>query len=135
VDYHQYQGTRDNAAYLAVPAAIAFQEQHDWTAVRARCHALASKTRQRIDALTGLDPICPDSSAWFSQMISVRLPDVDVAELNRRLYDEFRIEAPVLRWNNQPLTRLSFQGYVSEEDADALLDALERLLPGMTSAH
>ncbi|MFP5399293.1 MAG: aminotransferase class V-fold PLP-dependent enzyme, partial [Gammaproteobacteria bacterium] len=37
----QWQGTRDLSAFLAVSAAIAFQQRHDWPAVRRRCHALA----------------------------------------------------------------------------------------------
>ena len=48
VDWHEWQGTRDIAAYLSVPAAIEFQQGHDWDAVRRRCHALAVETRARI---------------------------------------------------------------------------------------
>lgn len=59
VDWHEWQGTRDLAAYLSVPAAIRYQAEHDWDAVRERCHALAVETRQRIEALTGLPAICP----------------------------------------------------------------------------
>jgi isopenicillin-N epimerase len=40
VDYNEWWGTRDVAAFLAVPAAIAFQEQHSWDSVRTDCHAL-----------------------------------------------------------------------------------------------
>jgi isopenicillin-N epimerase len=133
-DYYEWQGTRDPSSYLTVPAVISFQAEHDWPSVRSRCRALASDTRRRVDALTGLDPICPDSPEWFAQMASVRLPDVDVAELNRRLYNEFHIEVPTMRWNNQPLMRLSFQAYNSEEDADTLLNALERLLPELQAS-
>src|SRR5215211_3897523 len=38
VSRNQYQGTRDIAAFLSVPAAIEFQQKHNWDAVRDRCH-------------------------------------------------------------------------------------------------
>jgi len=132
IDHHEWQGTRDLAAFLSVPAAIEFQTRHDWPAVRGRCRTLASQTRQRLNALTGLDPICPDAPEWFTQMCAARLPDVDLDRLKQRLYDEFRIEVPLINWNGQPLIRLSFQAYNSQADADALVDALARLLPPMT---
>jgi len=129
VDWHEWQGTRDIAAFLTAPTAIAFQEQHDWDAVRRRCRALASKTRDRIAALTGLPPICPDVPEWFTQFFAAPLPNLDPDLLKRRLYDEYRVEAPVFRWNGTPLIRVSFQAYNDEGDADALVDALARLLP------
>lgn len=133
VDYHERQGTRDLAAFLSVPAAIEFQVQHDWGAVRQHCRVLASETRRRLDVLTGLDPICPDSAEWFAQMVAVRLPDVDLDRLKRQLYDQFRIEVPLMRWNDQPLIRLSFQAYNCQADADALVGALAQQLPLMPS--
>jgi len=92
IDYHQWQGTRDLAAFLAVPAAIEFQAQHDWDAVRLQCHRLACATRQRLNALTGLEAICPESPQWFTQMFAARLPaHTDLEALKQRLYDECRI--------------------------------------------
>ena len=49
-DLHRWQGTRDPSAYLAVPAAIAFQAEHDWPAVRERCHALLVVARAAVRA-------------------------------------------------------------------------------------
>jgi isopenicillin-N epimerase len=60
IDYHQWQGTRDPSPFLSVPAAIEFQETHNWPAVRAACRAQAAETRARINQLTGVAPICPD---------------------------------------------------------------------------
>jgi selenocysteine lyase/cysteine desulfurase len=58
-------------------------------------------------------------------MVSARLPDVDADALQRRLYDEHRIEIPASRrWNGTPLIRASFQGYNDERDLELLLDAL-----------
>ncbi len=125
---HEWQGTRDLAAFLATPAAIEFQEEPGWDAVRQRCRSLAQETRQRVNALTGLGPICPDGPEWLGQMATVRLPPVDPEGLARRLRQEFRIEVPVFEWNSQPFLRLSFQGYNSPGDADALVEALACLL-------
>jgi isopenicillin-N epimerase len=127
VDWHEWQGTRDLAAFLTVPAAIRFQAEHDWDAVRSRCHALAAETRRRLDALTGLPPICPDT--WFSQLFAARLPACDPDTLKARLYDAYRVETPLIRWNGQVFIRVSFQAYNEEADADALVHALAHLLP------
>ncbi|MBI3243678.1 MAG: aminotransferase class V-fold PLP-dependent enzyme [Chloroflexi bacterium] len=126
ISIHQWQGTRDMAAFLATPVAIQFQVEHDWETVRRECHALASETRNRLNALTGLEAICPDSTEWLGQLAAVRLPEViDIDALKARLYDEFHIEVPLLKWNGRNFMRVSFQGYNSPEDADALVEALK----------
>jgi len=132
IDYHQWQGTRDMSAFLSVPAAIRFQAEHNWPQVRAECRALLSETRQRVNDLTGLPPICPDTPEWFIQLAAVRLPELDTARLKTRLYDEFKVEVPVYRWQDQPILRISIQGYNTRADADALVAALRVLLPQET---
>jgi isopenicillin-N epimerase len=135
VSRNQWQGTRDVAAFLATPAAIDFQADHDWPAVRAACHSLAAEARVRLAELTGLPPITPDSGGecwpWFAQMVAVPLPPVDGRALQRRLYEEHRIEVPILAWNGRSLLRASFQGYNTRDDLEALLAAVARLLPEM----
>jgi isopenicillin-N epimerase len=129
IDYHEWQGTRDPSAFLSVPAAIDFQVQHDWAAVRKGCHELAAAARRQIERLTGLAPICPDTPAWFAQMFSARLPqEIDPLALQRDLYEKYRIEVPILQWNNQNIIRASFQGYNSPADSQALVNALGELL-------
>lgn len=130
IDYHEWQGTRDLASFLSVPAAIEYQSSNNWSAIQSRCHHLASQTRQRINHLTGLDAICPDSIDWFAQMTAIRLPaTINIDTLKESLYNDFNIEVPIIQWNNHPLIRVSFQAYNDQADADALLDALGRLLP------
>ena len=128
IDYHEWQGTRDLAAFLSVPAAIEFMREHKWDAVSDRCHHLARAARREINALTGLPPICPETSSWFKQMFAARLPDVDEKELKKRLYDDYHIEVPLLRWGGDPFIRVSVQGYNTQVDVDAVVDALGELL-------
>jgi isopenicillin-N epimerase len=129
IDYHEWQGTRDPAAFLSVPAAIKFQADHDWAEVRKRCHDLSADTRRQIERLTGLGSVCPDSPEWFAQMFTARLPQgIDPDAVKERLYERYRIEVPIIVWNNQNLIRVSFQGYNSAEDGQSLVNALGELL-------
>jgi len=129
IDEQEWQGTRDIAAYLSVPAAIQFFHANNWPAVRQHCHASVRYARDQVAALTGLPPLTPDEAAWFAQMSALPLPPCDLDELKRRLYDEYRIEIPVIRWNERHFVRVSCQGYNTRADVDALIDALCRLLP------
>lgn len=129
IDEQEWQGTRDIAAYLSVPAAIQFFHQNNWPAVRGQCRELVRYARETVAALTGLPPLTPDDAAWFTQMSALPLLSCDLDELKRRLYDEYRVEIPVIRWNERYFVRLSIQGYNTRNDVDTLIDALRRLLP------
>lgn len=119
-------GTHDPAAYLSIPAAIAFQEEHDWTRVRARCHELACLAQSRTAEITGLPLLYPPS--FFVQMFAAPLPVDDPRSFQARLYEEYAVEAPVTSWEGQTLLRISLQGYNDEQDLEALFVGLERLL-------
>ena len=101
VDRHEKQGTRDPSAYLTVPAAIAWQRDHDWDAQRERCHGLARRARNEL----GLEPLTPDSAEFFRQMITLRLPAGTPPDLKERLYDEYRIEVPVFELDGETYIR------------------------------
>jgi isopenicillin-N epimerase len=129
VDEQEWQGTRDIAAYLSVPAAIQFMAGHDWPRVQRECHELVCYARERVSELAGLPPITPDSPEWFAQMAALPIPACDRDALKRRLYDEFCIEIPTVEWNGRHFVRISVQGYNTQADVDALVEALKILLP------
>ena len=129
VDEHEWQGTRDIAAYLTVPYAIAFLQSHDWPLVQQNCHELVRAARGAITELTGLEPISPDSPECYAQMVTVPLPPCDAQVLKQRLYDEFAVEVPIITWRDHQLVRVSIQGYNTREDVEALLRGLRSLLP------
>jgi isopenicillin-N epimerase len=127
IDQHEWQGTRDVAAFLSVPDAIRYQEEHDWENVRSACHKLLLETLERISELTGLPGL--SDHTWYAQMASVPLPsDVDLALLKVRLYTDHKIEIPVISWNGLKLIRISVQGYNTRRDVDHLARALKELL-------
>ena len=125
---HQYQGTRDSASFLSVPAAIEFMEKHDWPEQRQRCYDLVCYARNQVAELTGIDPVIPESPEFFSQMGLLPLPNFDGIDLHDRLFDEFLVEIPQISWENQHFVRISVQGYNTKQDVDRLTAGLKHIL-------
>jgi isopenicillin-N epimerase len=125
----EQQGTRDAAAYLSVPDAIAFQAARDWDDVRARCVAVCREARRELCELLGTEPIAPEELVL--QMASVRLPrGTDGERLARTLWDEHRIEIPVMR-PQRDLLRISVAAYTTRDEVERLL----AVLPGALAAQ
>jgi len=102
---------------------------HGWHAIQNQSHQLLSQAIDRICNLTGLPHLYPLDSDLYHQMGIAPLPaDVDLIDLKRRLYDEYRIEVPLIRWNEQQFIRISIQAYNLPSDVDILVDALRTLL-------
>jgi isopenicillin-N epimerase len=125
----EWMGTFNPAAYLTVPAAIAWQAEHNWPAVRQACHELLLDASDQIAALSGLPQISPDTSDWWVQMRTIPLPPCNLPVLKDRLWDEYQVEVPMVGWNGGHYIRVSIQCYNSPNDVDRLVEALKRLLP------
>jgi isopenicillin-N epimerase len=131
LDYLEWWGTKDPAATLAVPAAIQFQAEHNWREVARGCHELTRQALSRICRLTDLAAPYPDGAGYYHQMAAAPLPAIaDPPGFQARLYDEYRIEVPCISWGARQFIRVSVQGYNTQADVDALLEALEALLSG-----
>ena len=127
IDSLEMQGTRDPAAWLAVPAALDFRKEHGWTGVAADCRRLAQETAARVAGLTGLEPLgTPEFCA--PQMVAMPVPDTDPTRLHDDLLNRFGIEIPVFKWQDRTIVRLSVQGYNSRAQMDLLVEALSALL-------
>jgi len=129
IDILQWTGTKDPVAALTVPAAIQFAREHNWQVVRLESHTLLRQAIERICALTGISPLYNLASEFYSQMAAVPLPPSDLVTLKKRLYDEFKVEVPLIDWKGRHFVRISIQGYNDRQDVDALVRALETLLP------
>ena len=127
---NEWQGTRDPAAWLAVPAAIRFQADRDWAAVRERCRGIVSEVRAAVADLGGLAPIAPDDD-WFTlQFVACPIPVADGRATQARLWEQHRIEVPFTYWRGRWHVRVSIQGYNDRPDVDRLLAALRPELAG-----
>jgi isopenicillin-N epimerase len=129
IDLFQWTGTKDPTAALTVPSSIQFMKDHNWEGVRCECHILLRQVIGRVCDLTHLPPPYPLDSDFYHQMGIAPLPLSNLPVLKSRLYDEYKIEIPLTQWQDKQFLRISIQGYNDQEDVDALLRALEVLLP------
>ncbi|MCR9174252.1 MAG: aminotransferase class V-fold PLP-dependent enzyme [bacterium] len=127
LDYHQLQGTRDYSAFLTIPAAIQFMEEHDWWDVSARSKEMLRKNYPVLCDLFDAEPLCPISEEFLGQIASVPLPIDDPRPLKKELFEKYKIEIPVFKLRDQVYLRLSTQAYVSQEDIDVLIYALKEI--------
>lgn len=132
IDLLQWTGTKDPTAALTVPTAIQFMQEHNWQEVRIECHSLLRQGIEQICDLVNMPPLYPLDSTYYSQMGIAPLPSSNLAVLKSRLYDEHKIEVPLIQWQDKQFIRISVQGYNTQEDIDALLSALHTLLPQVT---
>lgn len=129
IDYLQWTGTKDPAAFLSVPAAIQFQHDHQWEQVRTDCQAMLKAVILKICNHFSLLPVVGLDSELFFQMGIAPLPkNTDLTVLKTRLYDEYQVEVPLIEWNGEKFVRISVQGYNTDADLEALFTGLTSLI-------
>ena len=126
LDWHEWQGTRDMSAFLTVPAAVKFLEEHNWLEVARKCREQVIQTRNQFLDLLSISPPCPDS--WLGQMASIPLPIEDADAFKKKLLDTYRIQVPVFNWEGNIYLRYSIQAYNIKSDLEKLLSAVKELL-------
>ena len=120
----QWQGTRDIAAFLAVAAALDFQQRHDWPTLRQRCHdsALALHQRQCAQRAAGhraRPQLRPDGADCRAQHRCRRPAAAPVRSISHRGAGDPTGPAH--------LVRVSVQAYNTEADLAALDTALAEI--------
>ncbi len=129
LDYHQFNGTRDFSAYLTIPAAIDFMNEHHWPEVAAGCRKMVIGNAQRFCELSGTTPISPLSDEWLGQMFSIPLAPGNHTGLQEKLFLKYQIEIPVTRRENDYFIRYSINAFNNQDDLDKLYHALKESLP------
>lgn len=125
LDYHQTQGTRDFSAFLCIPAAIAFMEKYNWRAVASECRALVHSNVPRFCSLLGTVPLAPLHEDFIVQLVSFKLRTTEAEKVKATLFNDYRIEVPVMRQGNDVYLRYSINAFNTQEDLDRLYEAMQ----------
>ncbi len=117
---HGWQGTRDPAAYLAVPTAIAAHATFDRRAAK----ELADEAERRLAQL-GLRPLRGDRAPLMRALTVKKQHPV---ALQARLHEEHGVEVPAYEWEDATIVRISIGPYNDEADLERLVDAMRATL-------
>jgi len=128
LDYHQMQGTRDFSAFLATPAAIAFMKDNDWWQVAARCRKMVQDNYKRFCDLLGGTPLCPVNDNFLGQMCSIPIRTSKPQQLQRHLFEHYKIEVPVMVHGDHVFLRFSIQAFNDQDDLEKLYAALQEIM-------
>ena len=126
-----WTGTRDPAAVLSIPAAIAFHARLGGAALMARNAALTAEAGELIAAAFQTPLGAP--RAMFASMGTVALParlgttDADAGALRLKLSEVHRIETVISALSGGLWLRLAAQAYNDRADYEHLVDVLDRL--------
>lgn len=126
LDCHEWLGTQDPAAYLAVPAAIDFQRRHDWFSVRSRCRDLAQLAVDQAAEIDGVNRVHPPAFSRQMGLVEIEAGG-DEKAIQQQLREDSKVEVPVIRWHDRSFVRISVQAYNTRADIDALTTGLARI--------
>ena len=128
LDYHEYQGTNDHSAFLCTPKVIAFLEENNWNEKVKACKQLVFSNYQRFCDLLNTKPLAPITEEFLGQMASIQIKTSNPAALKDLLYDDYKIQIPVMPLNGNVFLRYSINVYNSQDDLDRLYQVLQEII-------
>ncbi|MBN8837572.1 MAG: aminotransferase class V-fold PLP-dependent enzyme [Sphingobacteriia bacterium] len=124
IDYHQMQGTRDFSAFLTIPQAIQFMQEHEWPKVAEHYRKMTRDNAMPLCNLLQATPVAPINTDFTAQLYSAVIKTKEPEKLKNYLFNEHKIEIPVMRQDNTVYLRYSLNAFNSQEDVDKLFDAI-----------
>ncbi len=127
LDYHQTQGTRDFSAFLTIPNAINFMKQHNWPAVASSCKNLTQLNAPAFCKLLNAKPLAPITDDFIAQLYSTPIKTLEPEKLKAHLYNDYKIEIPIMRHGENIYLRYSINAFNTQKDLDMLFDAITKI--------
>ena len=127
IDMFEYNGTKDPAAWLSVPASIKYINDKKNTKLFITQSKVLNDFALKLSKTFNM-PLLGDRKFLPPLMISVPIPKVKEIEFQRKLYKNYKIEIPIIPWENKSFARISYQLYNSIKDLEKLEYALKKLL-------
>ena len=122
-----YQGTRDPSTWLAAGEALDFGEALGWERLRAWSDTVRRAISARWCEAWGVRPCAPPAMLGALETLPMPDPTIDGWALNRRLREEFGIQAVFPQFAGTTWFRISAAPYLESSDVEPLIAAMRQL--------
>lgn len=129
IDDLEWWGTKDPSAALTVTTAIRFMQKHNWQTIQQESNILLTEALEKITAITQMPSAYTSNSYHQMAIAPLPLKTKSAVAFQTALYDQYRIEIPIIRWQGKVFARISIQAYNTAQDVQALANAVRALLP------
>lgn len=124
LDYHQMQGTRDFSAFLTIPDAIEFMQEHNWVSVAASCRELVQQNAAVFCDQLGATALAPVNDDFIAQLYSAEIKTKEPEKLHDHFFETYKIQIPVMRHGDKVYLRYSINAFNGQKDLDTLFYAI-----------
>ncbi|HET6249175.1 MAG TPA: aminotransferase class V-fold PLP-dependent enzyme [Tepidisphaeraceae bacterium] len=129
-----WQGTRDISSWLTAPAALAFMADLGWDRIMSHNHHMAAWAHRFLCEKFDVEPLSPLDGSLLGSTATVSLPGKwkdrtleEIEALQQRIYCEFGIEVPLMRWNERAMLRVSCQVYNMPDEYERLAKVIREI--------
>jgi isopenicillin-N epimerase len=128
IRFYEFEGTRDICPWLAVPAAIEFQRELGFDIIHDHNERLAQYVRDRFAGIKALSLATPAHPELHGFLTAFRMPaTADGPTWRKALWEQYRIEAPIVERPEGLLLRISTHFYNTEDEIDRIAAAAQTL--------
>ena len=116
------------SAFLTIPEAIQFRQEYDWNNISKKCKERIIEFRSEIHQIINTQSMIGNNPKdWLGQMYSFQVQYEDFIKLKNIFINDYKIEIPIMRWEDKTLIRISLNGYNSENDIEKLLNVMKTI--------
>jgi len=123
-DYHQYNGTKDFSSYLTIPECIQFFDENNWEEEKKKCRHLSLEYSPIVAKELNSHLLCPATEEFLGQICSIPIRTSQPYKLKEVLFDQYKIEIPIMAVDDDWYMRISYQAYNSQKEIEILIDAI-----------
>ena len=124
-------GTRDMSPFIAIGAAVDFQNAIGKERIADRGRSLAHYVRERVKEIPGAYPLVSPKPELAGSMISFAMPTITEQDLMTELWEKYKIQIIGRPMNaRETRTRVSTHFYNTRDDVDALFKAIHEVRQG-----